>query len=69
MRSNPLELALNKVLEKHLVDLALVVARALMAYQLWEIHHDLSSEVIKFAVNPSKFAGVFRRYLLFSKPA
>ena len=53
MRRNPLQLALNEVLEKHLVDLALVVARALMAYQFWEIHHDLSSEVIKFAVTPS----------------
>ena len=53
MRRNPLELALNEVLEKHLVDLALIVARALMAYQFGEIHHDLSSEVIKFAVTPS----------------
>ena len=53
MRSYPLELTLNEVLEKHLVDLALVVARALMAYQFGEIHHDLSSEVIKFAVTPS----------------
>ena len=69
MRRNPLQLALNEVLEKHLVDLALVVARALMAYQFWEIHHDLSSEVIKFAVTPSKVAGVFWRYLLLTKPA
>ena len=53
MRRNPLQLALNEVLEKHLVDLALVVARALMAYQFGEIHHDLSSEIIKFAVTPS----------------
>jgi formylmethanofuran dehydrogenase subunit B len=69
VRRNPLELALNEVLEKHLVDLALVVARALMAYQFREIHHDLSSEVIKFAVTPSKVAGVFWRYLLLTKPA
>lgn len=69
MRRNPLQLALNEVLEKHLVDLALVVARALMAYQFGEIHHDLSSEVIKFAVTPSKFVGVFWRYLLLTKPA
>ena len=51
--SYPLKLALNEIFEKHLVDLALVVARALMAYQFWEIHENLSSEVIKLAVTPS----------------
>lgn len=51
--SYPLKLALNEVFEKHLVDLALVVARALMAYQFREIHKNLSSEIIKLAVTPS----------------
>ena len=64
-----MKLALNEVFEKHLVDLALVVARALMAYQFREIQENLSSEVIKLAVTPCKVSGLFWRYLLPTNPA
>ena len=42
----PLNLALDEILEKHLIHLAFVVAARWLADQFRDIHHDLLSELI-----------------------
>jgi len=45
-RGDSLDLALDEILEKHLINLAFVITTCRMANQFREIQHDLLSEII-----------------------